>query len=88
MPELELVFVDSIAEIGDKDWNRLAGTKNPFMRYEFLYALESTACTTFGNGLETTTCLLKAKIREQGFGWRYRQNCGSYGAIPEDQLMG
>lgn len=50
MPELELVFVDSIAEIGDKDWNKLTGTENPFMRYEFLYALELTSCTTFETG--------------------------------------
>lgn len=46
MPELELVFVDSISEIGKSNWNALSGTHNPFMRYEFLHALEVTGCTT------------------------------------------
>ncbi len=47
-PEIHPVkarFVDSIAEIGQRDWNALTGTRNPFMRYEFLHALESTGCT-------------------------------------------
>lgn len=66
MPELELVFVDSIAEIGDKDWNRLAGTKNPFMRYEFLYALESTACTTFETGWKPQHVCLRQKSENRG----------------------
>ena len=66
MPELELVFVDSIAEIGNKDWNRLAGTKNPFMRYEFLYALESTACTTFETGWKPQHVCLRQKSENRG----------------------
>ena len=45
MQEYELTFIDSISEIGAKDWNLLSGTENPFTRYEFLYALEATGCT-------------------------------------------
>ena len=37
-------FVDSITEIGPGAWNALTGTRNPFMRYEFLHALERTGC--------------------------------------------
>ena len=47
---LSLRFVDSIAAIGAEHWNRLAGTDNPFMRYEFLHSLEKTGCTTRKTG--------------------------------------
>ena len=43
-------FVDSIAEIGRDAWNALTGTRNPFMRYEFLHALERTGCTGAASG--------------------------------------
>ncbi|HEC30345.1 MAG TPA: N-acetyltransferase [Gammaproteobacteria bacterium] len=40
----------SISEIDKADWNRLAGTCYPFMRHEFLLALEQNKCTgkTYG----------------------------------------
>ncbi len=43
-------FVDSVAEIGRDAWNALAGTRNPFMRYEFLHALERTGCVGAESG--------------------------------------
>lgn len=43
-------FVDSITEIGRDAWNGLTGTRNPFMRYEFLHALEQTGCIGPGSG--------------------------------------
>ena len=43
-------FVDSITEIGCEAWNALTGTQNPFMRYEFLHALEKTGCTGPASG--------------------------------------
>ena len=52
MKMLDLKFVDSIATIGAEDWNSLAGTENPFTRYEFLWALEKTGCTTRATGWE------------------------------------
>ena len=50
MKVLDLKFIDSIATIGAEDWNRLAGIENPFTRYEFLWALETTGCVTGGTG--------------------------------------
>lgn len=41
---LELYFHTSIAEITSQEWNRLAGLDNPFIRYEFLAALENHKC--------------------------------------------
>ncbi len=43
-------FVESIEEIGSEIWNNLAGIDNPFTRYEFLYSLESSGCTTEATG--------------------------------------
>lgn len=50
MQIIEVKFVDSIAEIGAQAWNELTGIDNPFTRYEFLYALEKTGCTTEATG--------------------------------------
>ena len=52
MNDLRLEFVDSIAGIGEEPWNTLAGKDNPFTRYEFLWALEKTGCTTQSTGWE------------------------------------
>jgi hypothetical protein len=50
MHELSVSFVESITEVGIDYWNALAGTDYPFMRYEFLCALETTGCTTRASG--------------------------------------
>lgn len=47
---LKLKFVESIEEIGREHWNALTGIDNPFTRYEFLHALETTGCTNTKTG--------------------------------------
>jgi uncharacterized protein len=44
-----LQIVSSLADIHAVAWNNLAGD-NPFVRHEFLYALEQTGCTTRESG--------------------------------------
>ncbi len=58
--QMHLGFVDSITEIGAGRWNALAGTSNPFMRYEFLAALEETGCTTRGSGWQPHHVLVES----------------------------
>ena len=41
---LELYFHTSIAELDCQEWNDLAGISNPFIRHEFLAALEKHQC--------------------------------------------
>jgi len=41
---LDISFHRSINEISAADWNSLAGISDPFMRYEFLHALEENNC--------------------------------------------
>jgi len=47
---LEIEFAESIADIGLTAWNELAGADNPFVSYDFLWALEKSGCTTRGTG--------------------------------------
>jgi predicted N-acyltransferase len=42
--EMHVSVVDSLTKIPASDWNGLAGVANPFLRHEFLAALESTGC--------------------------------------------
>jgi len=42
--QLAVKAVDAIAEIGAENWNACAGDDNPFIRYEFLHALEVSGC--------------------------------------------
>jgi predicted N-acyltransferase len=39
-------FLESIAHIDSRSWNALAGPGQPFLRHEFLLALEQSGCTT------------------------------------------
>jgi predicted N-acyltransferase len=50
MQHYAVSFVDSISEIGQETWNALSGTDNPFTRFEFLHALEDSACISAATG--------------------------------------
>lgn len=50
MDKLEITFVNTIGSIGIDAWNEVAGTDNPFTRYEFLHALEKSGCTNAASG--------------------------------------
>jgi uncharacterized protein len=43
-------FLDSIAQIDAPSWNALAGRSQPFLRHEFLLALEQSGCAAPRNG--------------------------------------
>ena len=43
-------FLDSIAQIDAQSWNALAGTTQPFLRHEFLLALEQSGCAARRTG--------------------------------------
>ncbi|MBJ6137123.1 GNAT family N-acetyltransferase [Marinobacter litoralis] len=44
-PEITVTTCASIADIPQAEWQRLAGCKTPFLRYEFFQALEVSGCT-------------------------------------------
>lgn len=43
-------FVDSIESIGAECWNALVDNTDPFMHYDFLYALEVSGCVNAASG--------------------------------------
>ncbi|MGE5240448.1 MAG: GNAT family N-acetyltransferase [Bacteroidota bacterium] len=45
-----LSIAESLEQIPATDWNALAGDANPFLRHEFLHALEATGCVSARNG--------------------------------------
>jgi predicted N-acyltransferase len=45
-------FLDSIAQIDAQRWNALAGATQPFLRHEFLLALEESGCAAPHTGWE------------------------------------
>ncbi len=55
---LQARFVDSIAEVSAKTWNRLVDNASPFLRHEFLLALEASASTTAETGWQPCHLLL------------------------------
>jgi predicted N-acyltransferase len=44
--EVTAEFLPSLGDLARDDWNRITGLDYPFLRHEFLYGLEKTACTT------------------------------------------
>ena len=44
MSTLSVEFAPAIEAIGPGEWRSVAGTRNPFVRYEFLAALEASGC--------------------------------------------
>lgn len=52
-------FLSSLADIDADIWNALCGTDYPFLRHEFLLALETSGCTGEGSGWEPCHLLLE-----------------------------
>ncbi|MDP2324767.1 MAG: GNAT family N-acetyltransferase, partial [Gammaproteobacteria bacterium] len=48
-----------LADVPAADWNGLTGTENPFLRHEFLLALEETGCVTRQSGWQPCHLLLR-----------------------------
>jgi predicted N-acyltransferase len=67
-PELELTVevADGVDAVCAADWNRLAGTGNPFVRHEFLAALERNDCVSETAGWLPQHLLMRAEGRLVG----------------------
>ncbi len=51
--------LDSLADIDARQWNALAGGSQPFLRHEFLLALEETGCASAESGWAPQHLLLR-----------------------------
>jgi predicted N-acyltransferase len=56
-------FLDNINEVSPEQWNRLAGTDYPFLRHEFLAALEISGCTGESTGWQPQHLLIEQDNR-------------------------
>lgn len=56
---MNIRVIDSISEISSDAWNRLAGDRNPFVRHEFLSALETSGCVKAETGWQPQHMLLQ-----------------------------
>lgn len=54
-----LRVLDSLADINPDDWNSLALRGNPFVRHEFLHALEYTGCAANATGWQAQHLILR-----------------------------
>ncbi|MDI9244790.1 GNAT family N-acetyltransferase [Marinobacter sp. CHS3-4] len=59
-PSLTISTCESITDIGQEQWEALAGRGNPFLRFEFFEALEDTGCTTPETGWQPQHLVIKS----------------------------
>jgi hypothetical protein len=57
---MQITVIHSLDQVSAGEWNALAGNTNPFLRHEFLHALEATGCTTPDTGWSPRHLLLRA----------------------------
>ncbi|MFT5425739.1 MAG: putative N-acyltransferase [Gammaproteobacteria bacterium] len=55
---MKVSLINHIQEVSREDWNRITGLDYPFIRYEFLHALENSACVSDETGWTPQHCLV------------------------------
>jgi len=58
---MKISLINHIDEISREDWNRITGLEYPFIRHEFLHALEDSACVSEETGWMPQHCLVYEK---------------------------
>ncbi len=58
---VDIEFLTSISDIDQDEWNALTGNEYPFIRWEFLYALESTGAVSTDTGWQPQHVLVREK---------------------------
>lgn len=80
---MEWTVTDSLERVRLEDWNRLAGPENPFLRYEFLVALERNGCVGGDSGWRPNHLLVHQAGRLVGAAPMYLKD-HSYGEFVFD----
>ncbi len=63
---LRATVAEGLSDVSAADWNRLAGEGNPFLRHEFLIALERNGCVGEDSGWYPRHLLVYSKDRLVG----------------------
>jgi hypothetical protein len=61
-------FLRSLADVDSAAWNALVGTAYPFLRHEFLLALESSACVSAKTGWQPLHVLVEKRVEKDTHG--------------------
>ena len=56
---MQIDFIHSISDVSPADWNQLWSSDYPFIRHEFLLALEKSGCTTARTGWKPSHCVAR-----------------------------
>ncbi len=56
---MKTVFIDSLAAVPAAQWDALWNCDYPFVRHDFLYALERSGCTEAASGWQPHHCLVR-----------------------------
>jgi predicted N-acyltransferase len=79
--EVTAEFLPSLGDLARDDWNRITGLDYPFLRHEFLYGLEKTACTTAETGWQPCHLVLHESMYSTGPG-QMRGDAAAWITIP------
>jgi predicted N-acyltransferase len=80
---LRATVAEGLSDVSAADWNRLAGEDNPFLRHEFLIALERNGCVGEDSGWYPRHLLVYSKDRLVGAAPMYIK-VHSYGEFGSD----
>ena len=80
---LRVTVAEGLSEVCASDWNRLAGGDNPFLRHEFLIALERNGCVGGASGWYPRHLLVHSQARLVGAAPMYIK-AHSYGEFGSD----
>jgi len=65
---LTVEFLGSLDEISAREWNSVAGGDYPFLRHEFLWGLEDTACVSTETGWQPCHAILRCTQKNKVVG--------------------
>ena len=80
---LRVTVAEGLSQVSSTDWNRLAGEDNPFLRHEFLIALERNGCVGADSGWYPRHLLVYSQARLVGAAPMYIK-AHSYGEFGSD----
>jgi len=81
---LRIEVIASLADVPVADWNGLLGSECPFLRHEFLLALEETGCLSGESGWQTCHLLLRDDTRRLLGAMPLYRKTNSYGEFVFD----
>ena len=57
---IQICQIKSISDINKSKWQNLIEETNPFLSYDFFYAMEKSGCTSVSSGWEPNHLIIKS----------------------------